>query len=243
MAFALWQTLRHNVLGNIVGFGAGTAAAKAFDPALRGVGHELEQEFLSEILSPAELAAAVERGALDANAAAEEATKHGLDRGRFDTLRRLVSQAPAPEALGDMLNRRVIDGGRYRHGIQQGNIRLEWADALEAMRHRLIPPDALASLVAQGLLPAATGIDIAMRQGISEGDFSRLVTLHGSALAPHEALALWNRGIMDEGAVNSALAQNGMRVEWRERFKQLRQAIPTISDMIRFAVREVYSPD
>lgn len=60
---------------------------------------------------------------------------------------------------------------------------------------------------------------------------------------PLEALLdLRRRDLIDDATLARGLRESGMRDEWRPRFRQLLAIVPSVTDMVRFAVREVYDP-
>lgn len=69
--------------------------------------------------------------------------------------------------------------------------------------------------------------------------------IRGKQFAPplDVAIELFNRGILDGDGWEYALKQGGVdQVGWRQALKQLAKNIPGPSDLIRFAVREAFTP-
>lgn len=60
---------------------------------------------------------------------------------------------------------------------------------------------------------------------------------------PDQAISLWRRGVIDESALNTELKKQGLTDQRIEGVKKLATILPSASDIIRFAVREVYTPD
>lgn len=240
---AILDFVKNRLIGNIIGFGAGTAAAQAFEPALRPIGYELENEFKNRVLSPAELAELVIRGERTLGDAAGEAGNSGINAERFRELTMLAGNPPGPSELIDLLNRGVIDDERFAEGIRQGRFRSEWLDSVKRLRDRLHTPGTVAEGVARGHLSAAQGRAEARAAGLSTERFELLEALALRPPALGEMLDLLNRGEVNQGAVTEALEDAGIRPEWRQRLLELRHVIPSVSDQIRFAVREVFSPE
>src|SRR3972149_8120386 len=61
--------------------------------------------------------------------------------------------------------------------------------------------------------------------------------------APGETLDLLNRGDFSEAEARKALQDSGIRAEYIDSILGLRNQIPGASDVLRFALREVYNPE
>jgi hypothetical protein len=105
-----------------------------------------------------------------------------------------------------------------------------------------VPPEALAGLVARGLLDVDVAQKEALKSGIDTTPFAQLVT--GALHAPEtaEMLDLWRRGVVGEGDVEEAFHENGIRARWRGPLKALRHYLVPPSDLVRMGVREVFNP-
>ena len=111
--------------------------------------------------------------------------------------------------------------------------------------------------VPYSLLPAPTAIDAWRRgliseqhatetiqsQGLSGADVSTLFKLSENVPAEMELLILWQRKILDDGALSTALRQRGYDEAWISRLKRGALYIPPVQDLITMAVREVFSPE
>jgi hypothetical protein len=60
---------------------------------------------------------------------------------------------------------------------------------------------------------------------------------------PAEMMAGWNRGIVGESTVGGWLAAQGYGGEPERLLKELRHPLPSPTDLVRFGVREVFTPD
>lgn len=243
MAFPGWQLLRNRVLGNLLGFAAGTAAAAAFTPGMRDVIAEIERAFgLTRRLSPEDLATMVVYGVRDADAAAEEAADWGVSRHRFDELVRITGNPPGLSELLDLWNRGVITEGDVERGIRTGRIRTEWIPDLKRLRDRLLTPAEIADAIARGLGDAGDLEREARAIGLSPERGELLAEVARRPPAIGQLLDLLNRGELSEGEVRTALRDAGIRDRYIDAVVELRRYLLPLSDITRLATHEVYTP-
>lgn len=233
--------------GNAASNSAGFAIGSAVHPTLRPLTQELANETWGRFpfvpLTPEQAAAAVERGEMLYPEARDEAKLSGINQERFRVIERLAGLAPSTEQLLALRRRHAIDAGRLHDGLVQGNVRSEWADELMKLSEQLLSSGELANMVVQGVLEQPVAAGLAALVGVSAENFDRMVKVTGSPIGGHEALDLWNRKDIEEGDVDRALRQSHLKPEWVEPFKKLRRVLPSVSDLVRFAVREVFSKD
>lgn len=80
--------------------------------------------------------------------------------------------------------------------------------------------------------------------GYLRDDELKLILAAWQPPPPAESLVLRNRNMITDGELDEYLKMNGYRrPEERKRIAELRHEIPGPSDLVRFAVREVFSPD
>lgn len=194
-------------------------------------------------LSPAELAALVERGELPLADAASQARESGIDGGRFALLTRLYGQAPGPMELSEALRRGIIDPPTYERGIVQGTVRREWAGLFRALAIRQPPPDAMLLAYLEGQLPEAEARARFVRLGGDPDYFDILYNTQGQAPTPVQALELANRGIIPWAGrgpaattYEQAFLEGPWRNKWLPAFRALGEYLPpprTVTAMYR----------
>lgn len=104
----------------------------------------------------------------------------------------------------------------------------------------LSPAEAAAAAV-QNVWDGAQAAEEAKSSGLHPDRFEALVRIHGNPPGPGELFDLWNRGTITEGDVDKGLRQSALKNEWIASLKELARVKPSVSDIIRFAVREAYS--
>jgi SOS response regulatory protein OraA/RecX len=79
--------------------------------------------------------------------------------------------------------------------------------------------------------------------GYTDDDANLILNSTKSLLSSSEYIAAWLRGMIDDQMLDYFLSQQGLQFEEREILKFLAYYIPPVQDIIRMAVREVFTPD
>jgi hypothetical protein len=227
----------------------------ALEPLTQEVANETWSAHPNRPLSPVAAAEATIRDLLTVDAAADEAKKSGTNRTRFDIERGLAGQPPGPEELLQLWNRGDLDEPEVTRGLRQSRLRPEWIDAVKRLRFYLVPvadlvrfgvrevfnPEQRAFLDLDAEYPEAMTAD-ALKLGLSERDTRRYWAAHWNLPSYTEATEMLHRGIISQAEYDDLLKALDYAPTWRKPLRAIATRIPPISDMIRFAVREVYDP-
>jgi hypothetical protein len=224
------------------GYAIGGATQDALRPALQEVVNVANESHPAVPLTPSTAAQAQIAGGYSAKDAERDAAYNGLSRSRFDAIRSFAGNAPGVNQLLMLWNRRELTEKEVDAGLRQNLTRPEWSDALKALRWQLPSGQELAQMAVQGVLERDEAAALALLVGTNAATFDRLYRLAGDPIAPDELLTLWNRGELAEADVDRGLRQSRLKPEWVAAFKRLRHVLPPVSDVTRFAVREVYDP-
>lgn len=108
--------------------------------------------------------------------------------------------------------------------------------------HRVVPPGTLANLVARGVVDFSAALDHARREGYDLNAFRAMVEGQLDAPPLGSALDALRRDLIDEPQYRHALTKAGIETQYHDALVQLRQAIPSPSELILMAVREVFDP-
>jgi len=76
--------------------------------------------------------------------------------------------------------------------------------------------------------------------GFNSSRFEVIERLSGLAPSPDQLLTMFRRGVINADRLKKGLIQGNVRSEWSDALIGISKAIPSVSDMVRFAVREAY---
>lgn len=114
--------------------------------------------------------------------------------------------------------------------------------AWSARPNRPLPASQAAQLVHHGLADLGLAAEEAARTGINGERFDQLVELVANTPALATLLDLRRRGLIDDAGFRNGLAHDNVPAAWRDDLLALVHITPSVTDMIHFAVREVYDP-
>lgn len=93
-------------------------------------------------------------------------------------------------------------------------------EAWRSAPHRVLEPELLARLVAQGGVALGTAEELATHSGYSAANLDALVYLAQSPPGEAELLFLWRLGVIDEATWRQGLVKLGRRPDWIDRIAQ-----------------------
>ncbi|MEM2990153.1 MAG: hypothetical protein QXQ02_03110, partial [Halobacteria archaeon] len=95
----------------------------------------------------------------------------------------------------------------------------------------------------RGLLSYEQTLNLLKEQGYDNTHARNMIDARLNLLSPTDLIVAWRRGIIDENTLNTYLSYHQLNDEQIEVLKLVSEYFPTPSDLIRFAVREVYTPE
>lgn len=228
---------------------AGQVVQALMGPALNVLAQDINSEFPTLALSPADLAQLVVRNFRDLGSATEEAKLSGLDDTRFKDLVDLATEAPSPGDLAAMLRRGLIvesgkgDGSTsFDQGMSESRLSNKWHGLVKELALQWpSPTDALDALL-EGQISEADAQALYTRLGGDPQFFTLLFNTRGQAPTPVEALEMANRGIIPwdgtgPGVVSyqQAFLEGPWRNKWLAPYKAIGQYLPpprTVTAMV-----------
>lgn len=123
-----------------------------------------------------------------------------------------------------------------------------WQAAVAANLHKAMPPELLAVMVVRGWIDEATGQAEALKSGIAQNDFNRMVNNARNPISPEEAAVALRRQLIPEDAAPevpsflNAIRQGNLGDQWADVIKNLAKEIPTPADILQ-ALLEGQIPD
>lgn len=172
-------------------------------PAFRELEQLVNHAGPNQLLSPADVATAINRSFMSQAAGITEANGSGIDEARLQILQHLAGNAPAPEELAAALRRSIItehgDGAAavsFDQGIREGNLLDKWGPTVQALAKAIPSPADIIEGQLKGQLTAAAAQQLYAEVGGDERFRQLLVDIAGNPPSPGELTDLANRGII-----------------------------------------------
>jgi len=129
-----------------------------------------------------------------------------------------------------------VDAARINSQIMLQGLALEFP-------FQLLTPGDAANAFHRGFISEAEAKDMIRRQGYGENLATALLNLSHTFPQEAELLAQWQRGLLTETHVDTALRALNRPKEFIEAAKEASFVLPPVGDIITMAVREVFSPE
>jgi len=113
---------------------------------------------------------------------------------------------------------------------------------LAKLQPTIVTASEAVSALRRGQLAGRDAQDITLRLGLSEGQSRILFDLTRQFLGAADLLDLGRRGLVDVDTQTAGLAQLGYEQREIDWLRALQQVLPGVGDVVRFLVREVYTP-
>ena len=245
--------------GSAVSNAAGYSVGGAIQPVLEPLTQDLANEAWSQHrVHPLSLAAAAEanlRGFWGDGRANQEAAFTGYDDERFGIARQLQANAPPLETLIQLRRRDLITDAELSEGFAQAALLPQWRGLVSQLRNVLpsvtdlvhmavrevFNPQLRAALNLDAEFPAAFG-DWAEKIGLSREWAENYWADHWQLPSETQMAQMLFRGELSSGQFSDGLKALDYAPTWRSKLEVILRPIPPLSDMIRFAVRDVYTP-
>lgn len=244
-----------SAVSNAAGYALGGAVQPALEPLTQDAANLAWTAHPVRPISLGSAAAALVRGFLTAGEAEDEAARSGFDSGRLATMAALASEPPAFEQLVSLRRREAISAGEFADGLAQIGYRPEWRGPLGALQNVLPSVQDLVLMAVREVFNPAqrSALDLdaefpdafaeqAARIGLSRAIAGQYWAAHWQLPSYEQLAAMLFRGELSAGSFSDALKALDYAPTWRGKLETIARPIPPLSDMIRFAVRDVYTP-
>jgi hypothetical protein len=251
----LVRRLLGSAISNAAGYGMGGAIQPTLEPFTQELANLTWPRFRFKPLAAAIVAGLWGRELVDQGEVDAIAAMTGYDARSVELLRLASQQAPPLELLLALRRRDVITEAELDEGIAALGYLPDWRARVKAMRN-VVPsptdmvrfavretydPAQVAALDLDAELPAAF-VEDAANAGLSPERARQEWRAHWQLPSFEQGLAMMYRGEISAGELDGLLKALDYAPVWRPRLRAIAEAIPPLSDMIRFAVREAYSP-
>ena len=207
------------------------------------------------MLGPQQLAELVATAIVAFDDAQPEAQRQGYTANRMRALTELALRTPTLGVAQDARRRDLITPAQYTHVLDKAGIEPQYHPAMRAMLDVLASPTDLVHMAVREVfnpqLRAQLDLDAefpeafadrAAQLGISR-DLARDYWADHWQLPSYEQLAEMRfRKLLSPQEFRDALKAIDFAPTWRDKLETIARRIPQITDMVRFAVREVYDP-
>lgn len=249
---AIWSRLT----GALAGIAIGRAAGPAIDPVFEVTRQRSWGERAVRVLDPATAARADARGVDSAVDYADDAKRQGIGAARFDVMRRLSLSGATREELLELRRRELIDDDDLEAGLQHALVLPYWRQQIQKLRwivpsvtdmvrfavREVYNPAQREALNLDAEFPPAFANDAA-NLGIDRERAGQYWAAHWELPSYTQLTDMRFRGLLSPQEYRDALKAIDYAPVWRDKLFAIARRIPTIPDMVRFAVREVYNPE
>lgn len=238
-----------------VGLLSGGAASRAVRPIFELVEQESWDANPNRVLPLQTLAELVATALVDDGPAAGEAQRSGWTPNRLAALVQLALRAPTIGEARDMRRRDAITNEQFVHALRKAGLEPQYDQAaLELLEvlptvtdmvrfgvREVYNPALRAELDLDAEFPEPFAAD-AKRLGLSRKTAGDYWAAHWELPSYTQLTEMLFRGELTQGEYQNALKAIDYAPTWRSKLEAIARRIPTIPDMVRFAVREVYNP-
>lgn len=245
--------------GILVGVGVGEAASAALSPLVEPGRQNTWSDHPNRVLDPGLMARLTAQGAVDLGTGREQARREGFAADKFDRLVWLAQRIPDYGELRRMLNRKIIDPGRFDASLSRHAYPSDWHGPLTDLAAEILSPGELAAAIHRGLVPnpdillgeqpqppfkvdaypvqPIDPVAEAAGSGFDKERLAVLVGLQGLPMGVIEAAQAYFRGIITHGDYIRAFNESNSRNEWAEAVLGYARQIPTARDFFENALR------
>lgn len=236
-----FRTLGNKFFGNTIstaaGVAAGSATARALDPALQDLTNAAWEKHPTVPPDAFVLAVGVAQGQVDPAKAAAWAKQQGIGGEQFAALVDVANVGPGLGYAYDAWRRGLLGDAEFVTALKRQGLEDQWADALRGLKDVLLSPAELANARQQGYIDQARQLAEAEQQGI-DGERAE-IQFETVGLPPPqgEAQRLLNRGLIDDAQFAQMIREGHTKTKYIDVLNRAREAVLTATEYVNARVR------
>lgn len=215
--------LTGQLLGQSLGYATGSAMAAALAPVVQPLAN-FAWEKNPALPIPAAIAATValkHPGQLQAML--QEARLQGFDEQAFSAFTDAADNPPGLGELLELLRRNEISEAEFIVGLNDALIPARWHGHLASLEKVLLSPADLAMMRQQSFIDKAQQVARSSLAGVDATDAELLFQISGEPPGPETMIALWRRGLIDEGRVRQAVVEGRLKLKYVDDIVKLKE--------------------
>lgn len=244
-----------SAVSNAAGYSIGGAITPALEPLTQDIANEVWQAHTVKPLSATQAAQGAALGLVTPIDWETEASMTGIDGERFQALTEMQLEAPPTGQLLELLRRGAVDAEEMDAALARNGIAEQWRERVRRLRlvlpsvtdmvrfavREVYDPASRSALDLDAEFPAAFAADADLI-GLDRERAGQYWAAHWELPSYEQGAEMLFRGEITQAQFAQLLKALDYAPTWRGKLEAIARRIPPLSDMIRFAVREVYSP-
>jgi len=194
-----------------------------------------------QLVSAQEAAVLENFGAISHAEGRQYAAAVGMHADDYDALAFGAGQPPPLDVLYRGRRTGAIDQGRFRKGIQQGPIRVEWFDLIERLLFLPATPETALSAATQNLLTPREAKAIWTEYGFRADDFDWALESNGRPLGIEQTAELYNRGRISHAQARQMFLESTIKNKYVDLIFPLFERLPTMEMTVRMVREGAYT--
>lgn len=238
-----------------IGLLSGGALSRSVRPIFELVEQEAWETSPNRLLAPGPLAELVATSLTDVGDVRDEAQRQGFTENRLRALIQLALTTPTIGQAMEARRRKKITDDQYRHVLRKAGIEPQYDPAMFALLEVLPPATDLIRFAVREVFTPELRRELELdlgypdaitargaQLGFDEGTMRDYWAAHWQLPSYEQGAEMLFRKAIDPDDFPRLLRALDYSPKWRKPLEEIAKRIPTVPDMVRFAVREVYNP-